>query len=84
MKLIKKYWKLIIGILAGIFGAIFIFSKKSTTKKLQKNKQKIDSNNKSIQKIDGKLKYVTDEKAEIKKLIQITNQYKKLTASLNT
>ena len=33
MKLIKKYWKLIIGILAGIFGAIFIFSKKSTNKK---------------------------------------------------
>ena len=44
--MIKKYWKLIVSIVVGIFGIIFIFGKKSNSKKAEVAKKKIDNNNK--------------------------------------
>ena len=70
MKLIKKYWKLIAGAIAGILGLLFIFSKKNTTKKLEKTKKKIDNNNKEITKLDGKLEHEKQEKAKVKKTVK--------------
>ena len=42
--MIKKYWKLIAGVIAGIFGLLFIFGKKSNNKKAATAKKKIDTN----------------------------------------
>ena len=50
--MIKKYWKLIASVIAGIFGILFIFGKKSNSKKAAVAKKKIDDNNKSINKIE--------------------------------
>ena len=44
MKLIKKYWKFIIGAVTAIFALLFIFSKKSKNKKLESTQKKIDTN----------------------------------------
>ena len=41
--MIKKYWKLIAGVIAGIFGLLFIFGKKSNNKKASAAKKKIDT-----------------------------------------
>ena len=51
--MIKKTWKLIAGIVVGIFGLIFIFGKKSNNKKAAEAKKKIDNNNTNINKLDG-------------------------------
>ena len=65
--MIKKYWKLIVGAIAGIFGLIFLFSKKSNDKKLTETKKKIDSNNSNISKLDGKIEEVKKQKVVAKK-----------------
>ena len=66
MKLIKKYWKLIIGAVAGVFALLFIFSKKNTNEKLESTKKKIDTNNNEIVKIDEKIKTIK-QKLKLKK-----------------
>ena len=70
MKTIKKYWKLIVGAITGIFGLLFLISKKNTNKKLDESKKKIASNNTEINKLDGKIEYVKEEKTEVKKSIK--------------
>ena len=49
--MIKKTWKIIAGIVAGIFGLIFIFGKKSNNKKAEQAKKKIDNNNVNVNKL---------------------------------
>jgi len=56
--MIKKYWKLIVSIIAGIFGFIFLFSKSSNSKKSKAAKKKIDDNTNSINKLDGRIEEI--------------------------
>ena len=71
--MIKKYWAVIIGIIAGIIGILFLIktSKKETTvdTELPKVKEKIDTNNKEIETIDKKIEIIEEEKIEVKKKI---------------
>ena len=64
--MIKKYWKIILGILTGIFGILFILSK-SNSKKANKAKKKINDNNTTINKLDGKIEEVKKQKVVAKK-----------------
>ena len=73
MKTIKKYWAIIIGIIAGIIGILFLIK---TTKKetmvdteLPEVKEKIDNNNKEIESIDEKIETIEEQKIEVKKKI---------------
>ena len=70
MKLIKKYWKLIIGAVTGIFALLFIFSKKNTNEKLESTKKKIDTNNIEIVKIDEKIESIKQTKSKLKKTVK--------------
>ena len=72
--MIKKYWKLIVSVIAGIFGIIFIFGKKSNSKKAEVAKKKIDNNNKNINKIDGQLEEVKKQKVVAKKKVTTTKK----------
>ena len=49
---------------------LFIFSKKNTSKKLQETKKKIDNNNIEINKLDGKIEHVKEEKKQVKKTVK--------------
>jgi len=64
--MIKKYWKIVIGIITGIIGILFIVSK-NNSKKATKAKKKIDTNNTTINKLDGKIEEVQKQKEVIKK-----------------
>jgi len=61
--MIKKTWKIIAGIVAGIFGLIFIFGKKSNNKKAEQAK-------KAAPKKAAPKKSVKSAKANIKKKIR--------------
>ena len=69
--MIKKYWKILLGILTGIVGIFFILSK-NDSKKAEKAKKKIDSNNKTINKLDGKIEEVKKQKQVAKKKVETT------------
>jgi len=69
--MIKKYWKIILGILTGIFGILFILSK-SNSKKANKAKKKINDNNTTINKLDGKFEEVKKQKVVAKKNAETT------------
>ena len=70
--MIKKYWKMIIGAIAGIFGIIFLLSKSSNNKKAEVAKKKIDDNDKKISKLDGKIEEVKKQKIAAKKKVETT------------
>ena len=72
--MIKKYWKLIAGAIAGIFGLLFIFGKKSNNKKAIAAKKKIDTNNVEINKLDGKVEEIKKQKAIAKKKVTTTKK----------
>jgi len=77
--MIKKYWKLIAGVLAGIFGLIFIVGKKSNNKKASAAKKKIDTNNIKVNKLDGRIEEVKKQKVVAKKKITTTKEQLELT-----
>lgn len=70
MKTIKKYWKLIVGAIVALFGLIFVISRKSTARKLDKTDKKLDDNNKTIDYISGKLERIKEEEKVAKKHVQ--------------
>jgi FtsZ-interacting cell division protein ZipA len=72
--MIKKTWKIIAGIVAGIFGLIFIFGKKSNNKKAEQAKKEIDDNNVNINKLDGKIEEVKKQKTVAKKKVTTTKK----------
>ena len=72
--MIKKTWKIIAGIVAGIFGLIFIFGKKSNNKKAEQAKKKIDNNNVNVNKLDGKIEEVKKQKTVAKKKVTTTKK----------
>jgi uncharacterized membrane-anchored protein YhcB (DUF1043 family) len=70
MKTIKKYWKLIVGAIVALFGLIFVISRKSTTRKLDKTDKELDDNNKTIDHISGKLERIKEEEKVAKEHVQ--------------
>ena len=61
MKIIKKYWKIIVGAFAALFGVIFLISRKTTNNKLDKTDKEIDKNNSKLDKLSGKLSRIKEE-----------------------
>jgi|ETNvirenome_6_85_1030632.scaffolds.fasta_scaffold150202_1 septal ring factor EnvC (AmiA/AmiB activator) len=70
MKTIKKYWKLIVGAIVALFGLIFVISRKSTARKLDKTDKELDDNNKTIDYISGKLERIKEEEKVAKEHVQ--------------
>ena len=66
--MIKKYWKILLSILAGIAGIFFLLSK-NDTKKAKQAKKKIDDNNKKIDTLDVKIQEVKKQKTAVKKKV---------------
>jgi peptidoglycan hydrolase CwlO-like protein len=73
MKMIKKYWTIIVGLILTIIGAIFV-SDKLNKKKIEKTDKQLKDNNKQIDQLQGKTEIIEDQRKEIKQDIQETKQ----------
>jgi septal ring factor EnvC (AmiA/AmiB activator) len=70
MKIIKKYWALIVGTILGIFGIVFAAKKKQTDKQVDQIDQKIDDNNQQIDIITGNVAAIEDQREDVKQDIK--------------
>jgi preprotein translocase subunit YajC len=70
MKLIKKYWAIILGVIVTLFGLLVITNQKKTAKKLKKSDDAIDTNNIEAAKLEGKIEVIEAERVEVKKEIE--------------
>ena len=69
MKIIKKYWALILGVILGIFGIIVAITKNYTTKQVDKIDEQIDDNDQQIDIITGKEQVIEDQRDHVKQTI---------------
>lgn len=73
MKMIKKYWAIIVGAVLAIFGIAVATKKKVDDKQNAKAAKKIDDNNQQVDIITGKVDVIEDQrnatKEEVKDLI---------------
>lgn len=74
MKLIKKYWAIILGVIIALFGFLVITNQKKTEKKLKKSDDAIDNNNIAAAKLEGKVEVIEAERVEVKKEIEAHNE----------
>lgn len=70
MKIIKKYWALLVGAILGIFAIIVAVIKKQDNKQLDKLDQNIDDNNQQIDIITGKTEIIEDQREDVKQDIK--------------
>lgn len=74
MKTIKKYWMLIVGAIAAAF-AFFVFtSKRRNDKKLDKLQNQINNNKQTVDKIDGKVEVIAEQREDLKQEIKQQEQ----------
>ena len=66
MKMIKKYWAIIVGAILALFGIAVATKKKHDDKQNAKAAKKIDDNNQQIDIITGKVDAIEDQKSVIK------------------
>ena len=65
MKMIKKYWAVIVGFIAALLGLIWI-TKTSSAKKQSDLNAKIKSNEKQVDVLAGKVEVIEDQRVEVK------------------
>lgn len=65
MKIIKKYWAIIVGAIVTVFAIIFA-NDKLNKKKVTKSDAKIDNNNQKIDVLQGKTEVIDDQRKDIK------------------
>lgn len=65
MKMIKKYWAVIVGLVAALVGLIWI-TKISSAKKQSDLNTKIKSNEKQVDVLAGKIEVIEDQRVEVK------------------
>jgi uncharacterized protein HemX len=70
MKIIKKYWAIIVGAILAAFGIGIAVNKKLNDKQLAKSDKKIDDNKQQADVISGKVDAIEDQKTDIKKDIK--------------
>ena len=69
MKIIKKYWAIIVGGILAFFGILYAIFTKTNNKKLDKLEEQIDTNNQQIDVLQGKTEVVEEQRVEVKKEI---------------
>ena len=74
MKTIKKYWMIIVGAVAAAFAIFTLTSKRRNAKKLDTLQQKIDDNKQTVDKIDGKVEVIAQQREELKQDIKQQEQ----------
>ena len=65
MKMIKKYWAVIVGFVAALLGLIWI-TKTTSAKKQSDLNAKIKSNEKQVDVLAGKIEVIEDQRVEVK------------------
>jgi hypothetical protein len=65
MKMIKKYWAVIVGFVAALMGLIWV-TKLSSAKKQSKLDNKIKSNEKQVDVLAGKVEVIEEQRVEVK------------------
>jgi hypothetical protein len=65
MKMIKKYWAIIVGFVVALLGLIYI-TKKSSEKKQSDLGDKIKSNEKQVDVLAGKVEVIEEQRVEVK------------------
>jgi septal ring factor EnvC (AmiA/AmiB activator) len=76
MNKLKKFWGWIVLAITAILGIIVFVDRKKTTNVLKKTQNKIDSNEKEIAKLDGKIETVQEERKEL--TVEIEKQTDKI------
>ncbi len=74
MKIIKKYWLIILGAVAAVFAIFTLTSKRRNVKKLDALQQQIDNNDQLVDKLDGKVEVINEQREEIKQEINQQEQ----------
>ena len=67
MKIIKKYWAIIIGSIVAAFGMAIAINRKTTVKAVKKLDKQIDDNTHQVDIISGKVDAIETQKTEAKK-----------------
>lgn len=67
MKIIKKYWAIIIGSIVAAFGMAIAINRKTTVKAVKKLDKQIDDNTHQVDIISGKVDAIETQKTEVKK-----------------
>jgi len=67
MKIIKKYWAIIIGSIVAAFGMAIAINRKTTVKAVKKLDKQIDNNTHQVDIISGKVDAIENQKTEVKK-----------------
>jgi hypothetical protein len=79
MKMIKKYWAIIIGSVLAFFGIAVAVKKKVDDKQNAKAAKKIDDNEQHVDVITGKIDAIEDQKTQVKKdIVELVADVKKL------
>ena len=67
-RILNKSWKIIVGLVVILLGILTLnnFRKRKTAEKIDK---KIDENENAVEKLQGKVEQVEDQKTEVKKKI---------------
>lgn len=65
MKMIKKYWAVIVGFVATLMGLIWI-AKTTSVKKQSESNAKIKSNKKQVDGLAEKIEVIEDQRIEVK------------------
>ncbi len=65
MKMIKKYWAIIVGFIVALLGLIWI-TKTSSTKKQSDLNKKIKSNEKQVDVLAGKVEVIEEQRVDVK------------------
>ena len=70
MKMIKKYWAIIIGAILGLGGLIVSIISLNNSKKLNKLDKQIDDNKQHVDNLQGKVEVVEEQREEVKEEIK--------------
>ena len=71
MKIIKKYWTIVAGVVLAIIAAIFV-SDKLNKNKIKKTDKQLDDNNKKLDQIQNKTEIIEEQREEVKQEIKET------------
>jgi uncharacterized coiled-coil DUF342 family protein len=70
MKMIKKYWAILVGAIITIIGIFAVTSRRNSDKKSDKLKKQIDDNTQQVNQLQGKVDVIEEQRESVKTEIE--------------
>jgi uncharacterized coiled-coil DUF342 family protein len=70
MKMIKKYWAILVGAIIAIIGIFAVTSRRNSDKKSDKLKKQIDDNTQQVNQLQGKVDVIEEQRESVKTEIE--------------